>query len=58
MLLGQMEMLKKSSGLMVAFIDFSKAYDRIMEDPRDYGSEWQILVFPPVALCWDIMSGS
>ena len=28
-LLGQMEMLKKSSGLMVAFIDFSKAYDRI-----------------------------
>ena len=28
-LLGQMEMLKTSSGMMTAFIDFSKAYDRI-----------------------------
>ena len=34
-LLGQMEMLKTSSGLMVAFIDFSKAYDRI--DGGNYG---------------------
>ena len=37
-LLGQMEMLKKSSGLMVAFIDFSKAYDRI-----DRGKLWKSL---------------
>ena len=37
-LLGQMKMLKKSSGLMVAFIDFSKAYDRI-----DRGKIWKCL---------------
>ena len=37
-LLGQMEILKKSSGLMVAFIDFSKAYNRI-----DRGKLWKSL---------------
>ena len=37
-LLGQMEMLKKSSGLMVTFTDFSKAYDRI-----DRGKLWKSL---------------
>ena len=37
-LLGQMEMLTKSSGMMVAFIDFSKAYDRI-----DGGRLWKSL---------------
>ena len=37
-LLGQMVMLKKSSGLMVVFIDFSKAYDRI-----DRGKLWKSL---------------
>ena len=31
-LLGQMEMLKKSHGLMIAFIDFSKAYDKVVRD--------------------------
>ncbi len=31
-LLGQMEMLKKLNGMMVAFIDFSKAYDKIDRD--------------------------
>ena len=31
-LLGQMEMLKKLHGMMVAFIDFSKAYDKIDRD--------------------------
>jgi hypothetical protein len=28
-LLGQLEVTKKSSGMMVAFMDFSKAYDRV-----------------------------
>ena len=28
-LLGQMEMVKKANGMMVAFIDFSKAYDKV-----------------------------
>ena len=37
-LLGQMEMLKESRGLMAAFIDFSKAYDRI-----DRGKLWKCL---------------
>ena len=37
-LLGQREMLKKSGGLMTAFIDFSKAYDRI-----DRGKLWKCL---------------
>ena len=31
-LLGQMEMLKKLNGMMVAFIDFSKAYDKVDRD--------------------------
>ena len=31
-LLGQMEMLKKSQGMMIAFIDFSKAYDKVDRD--------------------------
>ena len=37
-LLGQMEMMKKLRGLMAAFIDFSKAYDRI-----DRGKLWKCL---------------
>ena len=37
-LFGQMEMLKTSSGMMTAFIDFSKAYDRI-----DRGKLWKCL---------------
>ena len=28
-LLGQMEIVKKANGMMVAFIDFSKAYDKV-----------------------------
>ena len=28
-LLGQMEMMKKANGMIVAFIDFSKAYDKV-----------------------------
>ena len=31
-LLSQMEMLKKLNGMMVAFIDFSKAYDKVDRD--------------------------
>ena len=31
-LLGQMEMLKKLQGMMIAFIDFSKAYDKVDRD--------------------------
>ena len=31
-LLGQMEMIKKSSGMLVAFIDFSKAYDKVDQE--------------------------
>ena len=31
-LLAKMEMLKKSYGIMIAFIDFSKAYDNIDRD--------------------------
>ena len=28
-LLGQMELVKKANGMMVVFIDFSKAYDKV-----------------------------
>ena len=38
LLLGQMEMLKKLSGLTVTFINVSKAYDRI-----DRGKPWKFL---------------
>ena len=31
-LLGQMEMLKKTQGMMIAFIEFSKAYDKVDKD--------------------------
>ena len=31
-LLGQMEMLKTLQGMMIAFIDFSKAYDKVDRD--------------------------
>ena len=34
-LLGQMEIVKKANGMMVAFIDFSKAYDKV--DRRNCG---------------------
>ena len=32
MLLGQMEMLEKVNGMLVAFIDFSTAYDKVDRD--------------------------
>ena len=31
-LLGQMEMIKKSGGMLVAFINYSKAYDRANQE--------------------------
>ena len=58
-LLGQMEMLMKLSGLMAAFIDFFKTYDRIHRGKlwKCLECEWQVPVFSPIALCWYIMLG-
>ena len=48
-LLGQMEMLKKVNGMLVAFVDFSTAYDKVDRD-KLWGClhgtvrrEWEIL---------------
>ena len=47
-LLGQMEMLKKLNGMMVVFIDFSKAYDKVDRDKlwgclETVRREWEVL---------------